>query len=172
MLYLALIIAAATLILVAAARKPDTITVQRSALIHADPAAVFALLNNFHYWPRWAPQDRDDPALVRTFEGAAEGVGAISHWKGSGASGEGRMEITRSELDSLLEVQVAFMRPFRALNTNRFALERRAGGTLVTWSMTGSNVFLLKVMSVFASSDRMLGRHFEAGLANLQAALG
>jgi hypothetical protein len=43
-------------------------------------------------------------------------------------------------------------------------------GTYLTWSMQGTNVFPMKLMSVFANADRVLGRHFEAGLSNLEAA--
>jgi hypothetical protein len=68
---------------------------------HMPLATVFALLNSFRRWPEWAPQDRDDRSLARTFAGPAEGVGAISEWQGSGASGAGRMEITHSVVDSL-----------------------------------------------------------------------
>jgi hypothetical protein len=36
--------------------------------------------------------------------------------------------------------------------------------------MHGTNVYLMKVMSVFANPDRMMGKHFMAGLSNLKAA--
>ena len=39
-----------------------------------------------------------------------------------------------------------------------------------TWDFDGTNVFLLKLMSVFVSRDRVMGKHFETGLENLKAA--
>jgi hypothetical protein len=36
--------------------------------------------------------------------------------------------------------------------------------------MHGPSPFIAKVMSVFMSMDRMVGKDFEAGLANLKAA--
>jgi len=36
--------------------------------------------------------------------------------------------------------------------------------------MRGTNVYLMKVMSVFMNMDRMMGKHFEAGLENLKRA--
>jgi len=36
--------------------------------------------------------------------------------------------------------------------------------------MQGTNVYAMKVMSIFLNMDRFMGKHFEAGLANLKAA--
>jgi hypothetical protein len=36
--------------------------------------------------------------------------------------------------------------------------------------MEGTNVFTLKLMSVFLGADRLMGKHFETGLANLKCA--
>ena len=46
----------------------------------------------------------------------------------------------------------------------------RDDATEVTWAMHGPNLFIGKVMGVFMSMDRMIGKDFEAGLANLKAA--
>ncbi len=40
----------------------------------------------------------------------------------------------------------------------------------VRWEMTGSSPFMFKVMSLFTSMDKMIGKDFEAGLANMKAA--
>ncbi len=39
----------------------------------------------------------------------------------------------------------------------------------MTWKMHGPNLYVMKVMSVFVSMDRVMGEHFEKGLANLKA---
>jgi hypothetical protein len=36
--------------------------------------------------------------------------------------------------------------------------------------MRGTNVYVMKVMSIFMNMDRFVGKHFETGLANLKAA--
>src|SRR3984957_18205544 len=83
-------------ILVLAATKPKIIHSQRSVSIDAPPEKVFSLIDNLGAWRRWAPQDREDPSMKRTFSGPANGKGAISEWTGSGSSGQGRMLITGS----------------------------------------------------------------------------
>jgi len=36
--------------------------------------------------------------------------------------------------------------------------------------MQGTNVYMMKLMSVFMNMDRVMGKHFETGLANLKTA--
>lgn len=157
-------------ILASAAAKPDTIDVQRSVTIKAAPAVVFALINDFHNWPRWAPQDRDNATMTRVYSGASSGTGAMSDWTSHGNAGAGRMTIVSSTPDGQVDVQVDFRTPFAAHNINHFSIQADGGDTRVTWSMHGTNVYLMKVMSVFANPDRMMGKHFMAGLSNLKAA--
>jgi hypothetical protein len=38
--------------------------------------------------------------------------------------------------------------------------------------MTGPNLFIMKLMSVFTNMDRVMGKHFDDGLENLQSAAG
>jgi hypothetical protein len=40
--------------------------------------------------------------------------------------------------------------------------------TIVTWAMFGTNPYLAKVISMFISMDKMIGKDFEAGLDNLK----
>lgn len=164
---LAILIAA---VLAFAATKPKTVHLQRSIIIKAPPQKIFALLDDFHNWPAWAPSDKDDPKMLRTFAGASAGVGAVSDWKGTGSSGAGRMAITESIPDTSVTVAVDFTKPFVAHNVNVFTLSPAADSTSVTWNFAGTNVYMMKLMSIFVSPERFMGKHFEAGLANLKAA--
>jgi uncharacterized protein YndB with AHSA1/START domain len=164
------IILVIVIVLAYAATKPDTIVIQRSATINASPPVVFALINDLHNWPRWAPQDREDPTMRRMYSGEMRGTGAVSDWTSSGNAGAGRVTIVNSVPDREIEAHVDFRKPFVAHNINTFILGRDRDGTRLTWSMQGTNVYLMKVMSLVVSPDRMLGQHFEAGLSNLKAA--
>jgi hypothetical protein len=48
-------------------------------------------------------------------------------------------------------------------------MEPRGEATNVTWAMHGPVPFLAKIVHLFIDVDRMVGRDFEAGLANLKA---
>jgi hypothetical protein len=66
-------------------------------------------------------------------------------------------------------VQVVFARPFAAHNVNEFILEP-GSSTQVTWTMQGSRLYIMKVMGIFVNMDRVMDKHFEAGLINLKNA--
>src|SRR5580700_7020253 len=110
-------------VLVLAAAKPDAINVQRVADIKAPPERIFALIADFHNWPSWAPQDKADSSMKRTFAGNPSGHGAVSEWVSKGRAGSGRMEITAATVPTKITVTVDFVKPFQAHNVNEFRLE-------------------------------------------------
>jgi carbon monoxide dehydrogenase subunit G len=155
-------------ILVIAGFRSGTIQIERSRSIQASPDKVFALIDDFHNWKQWAPQDVEDPAMKRTFSGPEHGLGAASEWSGSGKSGKGRMLIVESEPPKKILIKVDFVKPFEAHNVNEFTLESAGASTLVTWKMHGTNAYFMKVMGIFMNMDRVMGEHFERGLDNLK----
>jgi hypothetical protein len=78
------------------------------------------------------------------------------------------MTITGSIPYRSVTLAVDWERPFNVGNINEFALEPDGANARVTWSMTGPNLFIMKVMSVFTNMDRMMGQHFESGLDKLK----
>ena len=71
---------------------------------------------------------------------------------------------------SRIGIKLDFLKPFEGHNVAEFTLAPNGDSTTVTWAMRGPNPYLGKVMSVFVNMDRMVGRDFETGLANLKAA--
>ena len=157
-------------VLVAAAMRPDDFAVQRSVSIQAPPEKIFPLINDFRQWPAWSPWEKLDPAMKRTLSGAASGPGAVYAWDGSGKVGAGRMEIKDATAPAKIGIQLDFTRPFEGHNITDFTLAPRDDATEVTWRMHGPAPFISKLMGLFVSMDRMIGKEFEAGLANLKAA--
>src|ERR1700688_599835 len=150
--------------------RPNIIQVTRSITIQAPAEKIFPLIDDFHHWACWAPQDKEDPTMKRIYSGEESGAGAISDWQGTGNAGKGRMTIMESAAPNKVVVRVDFVRPFVAHNVNEFILEPSEPGTStrVTWTMRGPNLFFMKVLGVFVNMDRMLGKHFETGLQNLK----
>jgi uncharacterized protein YndB with AHSA1/START domain len=157
-------------VLVAAAAKPDSFRVERSTSINAPPERVYPLIADFHRWTAWSPWEKIDPALRRTYSGAASGPGAVYEWEGNNKVGKGRMEILQARPPSDLRIKLDFLKPFEAHNTAEFTLKASPAGTNVTWAMYGPNTFMAKIMQVVVSMDKLIGKDFEAGLANLKAA--
>jgi hypothetical protein len=159
---------AIALVLILAASKPDTFRVERAAVIEAAPDAIFPLVADFHAWRKWSPWEDRDPAMKRTFSGAERGASAVYAWEGNRNVGAGRMEITGATAPSNIVIKLDFIKPFEGHNVAEFTLSPQGGGTDVTWAMHGPAPFMSKIMQVFMNMDRMIGRDFEAGLANLK----
>ena len=152
-----------------AATRPDSFRVERAAVIKAPPAKVFALIDDFHQWAGWSPWEKLDPSMKRSHSGAASGKGAVYAWEGNGDVGAGRMEILETTAPSRVLIRLDFMKPFEATNTAEYTIQPEGEATRVTWAMYGPAPFLSKLMQVFVSMDKMIGKDFEQGLANLKA---
>jgi hypothetical protein len=50
-----------------------------------------------------------------------------------------------------------------------FSLAAKGDATDVTWAMQGPVPYVAKIMHVFFDMDSMVGKDFEAGLANLKS---
>jgi len=158
-------------ILVVAAMRPASFAVQRSAEMRAAPSAIYPLIADFREWPRWSPWEKLDPNMRRTLSGAASGTGAVYAWEGSSKVGAGRMEIRDVAPPSKVVIQLDFIKPFEGHNVTEFALVPKGDSTDVQWAMRGPATFMMKLMGLFMNMDKMIGRDFERGLANLKAAV-
>ncbi|HEX7150185.1 MAG TPA: SRPBCC family protein [Thermoanaerobaculia bacterium] len=165
---LTIAIALVLLVLLRAATKPDTFRVQRATTIAAPPEEILPLINDFHYWGVWSPYERLDPVMRRSFSEPARGRGAVYAWESEGRAGVGRMEI-KDASPAKVTIQLDFVKPFAIHNVAEFTLQPANGATAVTWSMQGRSPFIVKLMSVVFPMDRIVGRDFETGLAQLKA---
>jgi hypothetical protein len=78
------------------------------------------------------------------------------------------MAITQSVPPGLISIKVDFVKPFEAHNINEFTLEPEGASTRITWTMDGTNLYIMKLMSIFVNMDSAVGKHFESGLKNLK----
>lgn len=156
-------------VLIYAATKPDSFRIERSTTIKASPEKISAYLTDFKQWAAWSPWEEKDPAMKRTYSGAATGKGAVYGWEGNKNVGTGRMEILDAQLQKVT-IKLDFLAPFEAHNTTEYLLEPQGDSTKLTWSMFGPSNYMSKLMSVFMSMDKMVGPDFEAGLSKLKAA--
>ncbi|HLJ25867.1 MAG TPA: SRPBCC family protein [Candidatus Angelobacter sp.] len=167
LLIAALVIAVVVIcVLTLAATKPARFALQRSITIQAAPDKIFALINDLHRWPEWSEQG--DSRVRRAYSGTPSGKGAVCEWEGTGSAGKGRIEIIESS-PNMIRLQADWARPFAARNFNIFTLEPQGNATRITWVLDGENVFMLKLMTIFVSADRLMGKHVEKGLADLKA---
>lgn len=164
------IVAVVVLILGLALLQPNSFAVSRSIVIKAPADKIYPLISDFHQWSRWSPWENLDPAMNRTFTGAASGAGAVYSWEGNDAVGAGRMEIVGAQPPSKIDIKLDFLKPIASQNSTVFALQPEGEGTKVVWTMSGPSSFMTKLMGVFVSMDKMIGPDFEKGLASMKAA--
>jgi hypothetical protein len=139
----------------------------RSTLIDAQPATVCAFVADFRAWTKWSPWEELDADLKRTYSGPEKGIGARYEWAGKKA-GEGSMVIT-GETAERVDLDLDFVKPFKAKNKVVFRFEREGAATRVTWTMSGTRNVALAIMGKLLF-DRMIGKDFETGLAKLKTA--
>src|SRR6266853_3521364 len=163
---------AIAIILIVAATRPNTFSIQRATVVKAPPERIFPLINDFHQWGTWSPYENKDPAMKRSYSGAASGQGAVYAWEGNKNVGSGRMEILEASAPSKIVIKLDFFTPFEGHNTAEFTMLPQGDATNlttnVTWLMHGPSPFIGKIMHVFINMDRMVGKDFEIGLANLK----
>ncbi len=141
--------------------------VTRATSVDAAPAVVHGLVDDFHQWQRWSPWEGIDPDMERTYGGADAGVGARYAWKGNRKAGAGNMEIIESTPHEVVAA-LEFTKPFRAQNTMAFELTPAGDGTDVTWRLTGEQKGLMAIVGKVMTMDKLVGKDFEKGLAQLK----
>ena len=142
-------------------------SVSRSIQVNAAPEKIYALVASPRQWAQWSIWHRRDPNMAIDYFGPESGVGAGWSWK-SKTEGDGKMTFTAADPGKRLGYDLYFP-DFGTTSSGEMRFEPNGGGTTVTWVMNGdmgSNP-LFHWMSLFA--DKMVGKDFDGGLANLKA---
>ena len=162
--------AIAVLLVVIVSLRPSDFRITRTGRMAAPASVVFENVNDLHKWEAWSPWAKMDPNAKSTFSGPAAGPGASMTWAGNKKVGEGRMTIIENRPGEMIRLKLEFFRPFKATNTAEFTFKPEGDQTTVTWSMFGKNNFMGKLFGLFMDCDKMVGKDFEKGLANLNSA--
>lgn len=165
LLGLAALIAALVVVI---ALQPSDFRVTRSAVLPGSPDVVFGHVNDLRKWEGWSPWADLDPDSTAAFHGPATGTGSAMTWSGNNDVGEGTMTIIESRPGERIVMELEFVRPFEGVSKTEFTFVPDAGGTLVTWTMSGTNDFLAKAIGLVMDCDKMVGGEFEKGLDNLR----
>lgn len=165
---LIVVLAVAALALYATTR-PDTFAVQRSTLIQAKADKLFPLINDLHQYNTWNPYAKKDPAMRIDYRGPASGPGAAFDFSGNKDAGKGSVEVTGGQAPTRVDMVLHMIEPFEGRNQISFTLAPQGEATQVTWAMHGPSPYISKLIGIFIDMDHMIGRDFEAGLAQLKA---
>lgn len=148
---------------------PKEYTVSRSITINAPQDVVYnniRLFENFNKWEPWGKYDEGKTEVK--LEGTDGAIGTKRSWKGP-KTGEGSMTIKALEENKSVNWDLAFLKPYESHSDVTVSLTPADGGQKVDWVLHGKMDFPFNAMGVFMSMDKMIGKDFEDGLANLKA---
>jgi len=145
-----------------------TYTVERRTVVDAPPECIRSELDDLRRWQGWSPWEGLDPDLQRTYTGPASGPGAAYAWSGNAKAGRGRMEVVSSTPEAV-SIDIVFEKPFPSTSTSTFSLLPSGGSTEVVWSMVGPRPLVMRLLGAVISMEKIVGKDFERGLAQLKA---
>jgi hypothetical protein len=159
----------ALLLFIAVAGQPDDFVVSRRTKMTAPPAQIFSRVNELRNWEAWNPWGKIDPNCQWTYDGPPAGLDASYAWAGNNKVGAGRCTITESRPNDLVRLRLEFLKPMAATNTAEFTFQPDGSQTVVTWAMSGKNSCGGKVFGLFMNCEKMCGKQFEKGLAQMKS---
>lgn len=163
-------VAALGALLIYAATRPDSFHVQRTTRVQAPPDRIHALIDDLQRFNTWNPYLKKDPAMKSSYPGTTtKGPGASFAFAGNKQVGKGSMRIIESTPAERVTMALDMIEPMQGHNTVEFKLAPQGSATDVTWSIQGASPFISKLFGIFIDMDRMIGRDFETGLADLKA---
>lgn len=146
---------------------PATVHVERSTVIEAPPATIFALVNGFAMFNRWSPWFEMDPEASFSYEGPAFGPGAKMSWISDHPYvGTGSQEITAATPFERVEIHNDFGGEGSA--ETAFVIEKSEKGSRITWTFDSElgRSLLKKYQGLMF--DSWVGNNYESGLAKLK----
>lgn len=136
--------------------------VRKSIFIEAPPERVHAVVRDFRQWPAWSPWLIAEPDSRLDY---AEN-GKSYTWEGK-ITGSGEMRVTGEDALRSIDYYLAFLKPWKSVNTVRFQFAGKNGGTEVTWTMEGSLPFFMFWMKSMMAG--YVGADYQRGLMLLKA---
>ena len=157
------------ILLIIAALAKKSYSVEREIIINKPSGVVFDYIrhlknqDNFNKWVMM------DPNMKKSFRGTDGTVGFVYAWNGNKRAGEGEQEITGITEGKMLDVEVRFERPFKAISKTPFVTESISGNqTKVKWGLSSTMNYPMNIMLAFMNMDKLLGKDLETSLGTLK----
>ena len=162
------LVAVVAIVLVVASRRPSDFRYARSRTIAAPVDRVFAEIVDLRRMNRWNPYALRESSGRADYSGAETGPGARYDFNGP-KSGTGFVEVLQADAPTHVGMRLVMTKPMSCDNKIEFRLQPQGDETNVTWAMSGVSGLMPKVFAMFVDCDKMMGKDFDEGLANLAA---
>ena len=159
------VIAFVALLVIIGYSLPRTHHVEVSIEIDAQPATVFALLNDFRRVALWTPMVDTDPNVRILYSGERRGVGATMSWDGA-IVGSGTQTIVESIPFEVVGLRINPGEAGEALSTFRLVLG--TGTTIVNWGFDADYGMNFVGRYFAAMLGGIVATDYRAGLVNLK----
>ncbi len=147
---------------------PKDFNTEESIEIDGPKRMSFNLVNNIQSWEKWGTWQQRDTAMVISYPGRIEGVGAVSSWV-SEQEGDGKQEIVESVPGARIKTKLTFVDWDEPSYGNWTFEELAKDKSKVTWAMESSELpFLLRGMMLVMGMKGSMEKDFKQGLANLK----
>lgn len=160
------VVALIVILAIAGFLLPSAAHVERSRVIKAAPAAVFAEINSLREFNRWSPWAGLDPNMTVSYSGPASGVGAKMEWAGNAAVGTGSEEIVESVPDQRVKTALSFG-GYDHPSSASFVLTPVAGGTQIVWRYDTDMGYDIISRYFGLLLDHWIGKDYDKGLQSL-----
>lgn len=145
---------------------PKELSVSRSIVINAPPAAVFNAVNELPNWDNWSPWSEVDPSIKNVYSEKTSGLGATSTWT-SDKSGNGKMTITEIENQEKITFEMEF--DGNGGNFSNWFFKPVEGGTETTWDFQTKFPFPINGIMMLQGFEGIMIENYDRGLAKLKA---
>ncbi len=144
---------------------PSKFSMSRSIEINAPVSLVFMKLTDLNEYVKWNPFPEGDP--TNTAEVSGTGEGSFLIWKGD-KTGEGKMTITSVEPEKKIAVKMDFYKPMSGEGMVHWLTTAKSEATTeLVWTFDQNLTYFTRYFGLVM--DKMMGKHFEKGLANYKA---
>ncbi len=127
-------------------RYSGRVRFEQTRLIDAPVAAVYAMVADFHQWPKWNPWLAPDSGAEVTFSDKADGKGTHCSWE-SATMGTGSIEQVRLQASERIEQFLRLRHPFTVSGRSTWSFEDEGGKTRVTWGLRGRVAFSMRAFA-------------------------
>ncbi|MBA3828449.1 MAG: SRPBCC family protein [Taibaiella sp.] len=149
--------------------EPKDGNITRTTVINAPQSVVFDQIVYFKNWPHWSPWYQMEPTATITYQGTDGQPGSSYTWTGD-KTGAGTMTNKDVMNNNTLKFDTHFTKPMENTCPGSMKAEDAGNGqTKVTWSFDYHSPFPWNAMHAFMNMDKMVGKDFEKGLANMKA---
>ncbi len=157
------------LVLILALFTKKGYSIQRKIVIHRPVTEVYDFLRHIKNQDIFSKWVQSDPGMQKIYKGNDGEVGFVYGWNGNKQAGEGEQEIKKLEPNKLIDLEVRFVRPFKAVAQTPFAVQDNGDGkTTVTWGMVSSMNYPMNLILLLMDMDKALGKDMETSLAVLK----